>query len=110
MHTARCDFLTYWADDGRDHFREEEEILLPTCAGFMDIEQPIFAQVLLDHVRIRHQTSAIAEIKDPPLRMLRELGREIEVHVQREERELFPLIEQSLPDAELRRLVALLIR
>jgi iron-sulfur cluster repair protein YtfE (RIC family) len=41
---------------------------------------------------------------------LHELGRELEKHVRREERELFPLIEQSLANQELARLVDLLTR
>ena len=104
---ARDIFLEYWNHDGRHHFREEEDILLPACAGFMDTEQPLVAKVLTDHIQIRHLADQL-EAQHPPLTILHALGRRLEQHIRREERELFPLIEQAMPDAELRRLVSLL--
>jgi iron-sulfur cluster repair protein YtfE (RIC family) len=107
MREARDTFLAYWDDDGRRHFREEEEILLPACAEFMDVEQPLVARVLTDHVWIRHLADQ-ARGEDPTLAVLHDLGRRLEQHIRREERELFPQIEQSVPDVGLRRLLALL--
>ena len=40
--------------------------------------------------------------------LLHALGTRLEQHVRREERELFPLIEQSVPENELLRLASLL--
>lgn len=108
--SARAGFVKYWEAEGRAHFREEEEILLPGCAGFVDPAEPIVAKVLTDHVRIRHLADAVGSMDRPGLDVLHELGAQLEQHVRREERELFPLIEQSMPDAELGRLVALLAR
>src|SRR5438132_14186230 len=81
----------------REHFREEEEILLPACAGFVDADLPIIAKVLTDHVRIRHLANTAAGPDSPSVTLVHELGGELERHVRREERELFPLIEQSMP-------------
>ncbi len=106
---ARDVFLAYWSDDGRHHFREEEDVLLPACAEFMDVEQPLVAKVLTDHIQIRHLAHQL-EAQHPPLTILHDLGGRLEQHIRREERELFPLIEQSLPNQELARLVDLLIR
>jgi len=92
---------------GRRHFREEEELLLPTFAGFGDLEAPVVAQVLVDHVRIRRLVVEIAS-GTPELSTLRVLGTLLEQHVRREERELFPLIEGVVPERELARLAALL--
>ena len=50
---ARIAFLSYWRSQGREHSREEEEILLPTFAAFADPDAPVVAEVLIDHVRIR---------------------------------------------------------
>jgi len=100
-------FLRYWRSDGRRHFREEEELLLPTFAGFGDLEAPVVAQVLVDHVRIRRLVVEIAS-GTPELSTLRVLGTLLEQHVRREERELFPLIEGVVPERELARLAALL--
>jgi iron-sulfur cluster repair protein YtfE (RIC family) len=105
---ARDAFLDYWHRDGREHFQEEEEILLPACAGYLDVRQSIFAEVLTDHVRIRHLAAELGENDRPVVGALHELGLELERHVRREERELFPLIERSLPEDELRRLGELL--
>lgn len=107
---ARERFLEYWESEGREHFREEEEILLPACAGFVDPHEPLVARVLSEHVRIRHHARELASSEHPPLELLHELGRQLGSHVRLEERELFPLIEDVMPSAELRRLVGLLAR
>lgn len=99
-------FLEYWRADGQRHFREEEDILLPTYAGYGDPEMPVVARVLIDHVRIRRLAHEITS--DAPPAALHVLGEQLAAHVRREERDLFPLIERALPDEELERLVRLL--
>lgn len=104
---ARQAFLGYWRADGRRHFREEEEILLPSYAGYGDPEVPIVARVLTDHVRIRRLADELAA-GTQRIGVLHDLGELLAAHVRREERELFPLIEQALPEEELTRLLGLL--
>ncbi len=104
---AREAFLDYWRADGQRHFREEEEILLPTYAGFADPDQPLVARVLIDHIRIRRLAHEVAG-DSPDVDVLQMLGEQLGEHVRREERELFPLLEQALPDTELARLARLL--
>ena len=101
---AREAFLAYWDADGRAHFREEEEVLLPACAGHLDVEAPLVARVLTDHVTIRHLAGRLAA-GDRALDLVHVLGLRLERHVRHEERELFPEIERVLPDAELETLV-----
>lgn len=101
---ARATFLEYWRADGARHFREEEEILLPTFAGFGDVEAPVVARVLVDHVRIRRLADELAASEPAPLAMLHDLGQRLADHVRLEERELFDLIERALPEDELVRL------
>jgi iron-sulfur cluster repair protein YtfE (RIC family) len=60
--------------------------------------------VLIHHVRIRALVDELGE--DPQLSTLRSLGRELEQHVRHEERQLFPLIEQAMPEAQLVQLVS----
>lgn len=100
-------FLSYWEDDGRRHFRQEEEILLPACAAYMDVTQPVVAGVLTDHIQIRHLADQLGA-EEVPVELLHDLGRRLDQHIRKEERELFPLIEQAMPEAELQRLVRLL--
>lgn len=104
---ARQAFLEYWRADGQRHFREEEEILLPSYAGHSDPDLPVVARVLIDHVRIRRLADEIAT-DAPPIAVLRVLGEQLADHVRREERELFPLIERALPETEMARLLRLL--
>jgi iron-sulfur cluster repair protein YtfE (RIC family) len=102
---ARQHFLDYWNSEGREHFREEEEILLPALARFADLDEPIVARVLVEHVRIR----ALAEHPED-VAQLRELGSQLEQHVRREERELFALIERAMPGPDLTKLAERLKR
>ena len=104
---ARNAFLEYWRADGQRHFREEEEILLPSYAGHGGVEEPIVARVLIDHVRIRRLADELSA-DAAPIAALHALGELLGEHVRREERELFPLIERALPEAELARLLRLL--
>lgn len=104
---AREAFLAYWRQDGQRHFREEEEILLPCYAGYDEADLAIVARVLVDHVRIRRLAQEI-DTDAPGMGALHVLGEQLSDHVRREERELFPLIEQSLSDPDLTRLVELL--
>lgn len=103
---ARSAFLGYWQGDGREHFREEEEILLPTFAGFADPDLPVVARALIDHVRIRRLAQEVAG-RSPSLDLLHTLGARVEQDVRREDKELFPLIERVVPEAELVRLTSL---
>lgn len=98
---ARDRFLTYWEDDGRRHFQLEEELLLPAFAAHGDPRHPLVLQVLGDHVAIRAKAAAIASSESLETDALHELGAELQAHVRLEERQLFPVIEQAIPAAEL---------
>ncbi len=104
---ARHVFLEYWRTDGQRHFREEEDILLPAYAGLGDPEEPVLARVLVDHARIRWLAHELTSAS-PSLEGVHALGEQLSAHVRREEREMFPLIEQALPGDELTRLAHLL--
>ena len=99
-------FHAYWDQHGRRHFREEEEILFPAYAAFGSAHHPLLARALGDHVAIRRLARAARE--DEAVQVLVELGVALEGHVRLEERELFPLIEAALPEAELERVGAAL--
>jgi Hemerythrin HHE cation binding domain len=103
---AREGFLKFWAAEGSTHFREEEEVLLPVCAEFIDPEHHLIAKVLTDHVWIRRLARRVRLSPDPEL--LAELGERLEQHVRLEERELFVLIEQAVPEEALVELAELL--
>jgi len=93
---GRAAFVEYWEEHGREHFRLEEEILLP-YARHGDPHHPLVAHALCDHVDIRARADALMldATLDPAI--LHELGTRLADHVRLEERQLFPLIEAALP-------------
>src|SRR5688572_27121078 len=98
---VRADALRFWTTAGRPHFRLEEEVLLPAYARHGDPHHPLVARALCDHVAIRQRMDALARDASPEVTGLRELGTMLGDHVRLEERELFVLIEQTLPAAAL---------
>jgi iron-sulfur cluster repair protein YtfE (RIC family) len=102
---AREAFLDFWASEGRDHFRAEEEVLLPAFAGHAPPDHEAVVRVLVEHVDLRRRSAQLAADSDPAQEELRELGERLEGHIRHEERVLFPLIEEALPEGELEQLV-----
>jgi iron-sulfur cluster repair protein YtfE (RIC family) len=110
---ARARFLDFWETEGRRHFQQEEEHLLPAFAAHGDPRHPLVLQVLGDHVAIRARAARLATVSGTPppsanpgtpptdLQDLHELGQALADHVRLEERQLFPLIEQAMPADEL---------
>lgn len=98
---VRDDALRYWTGAGRPHFRLEEEVLLPAYAAHGDAHHPLVARALCDHVAIRQRMDELARDASQELATLHELGVMLADHVRLEERELFVLIEQTLPAEQL---------
>ena len=99
--TAR-NFLDFWQRDTSLHFRKEEEVLLPVLARYGgDLgEQPLL-QMLTQHALIRGLAMQLSdEHKQDEIRedTLRHLGEQLEAHIRLEERQVFPLIEETLPE------------
>lgn len=98
---VRAEFLAYWSEHGQRHFELEEQVLLPAFAAHGDPHHELVARALCDHVAIRHRAGELARDSAPALADLHELGGLLSDHVRLEERRLFPLIEQALPEARL---------
>lgn len=98
-------FLEFYEQNGRVHFREEEEILLPACARLVRIdEEPAMVRMVAEHAIIRARIGelarALAEGRDvEPL--LGELGQRLHDHVRFEEEVLFPRVEELLGETGL---------
>jgi hemerythrin-like domain-containing protein len=95
-----ADAKAFWEPDGQAHFREEEEILLPAFATYGDINQPEIIEMLLEHVTIRSQMDLLLKGKCS-LEETRQLGVLLQNHIRKEERIIFPMIEQALPEEKL---------
>jgi len=100
-------YLDFWHEVGHLHFRAEEEVLLPAYAAHADASSGAVVRVLVDHTLIRRDADALERAGEPPLERLHELGDRLEAHVRHEERVLFPLIEEALPEDELARVARL---
>jgi hemerythrin-like domain-containing protein len=101
---ARATFLEFWHEHGAKHFRVEEDVLLPAFAAYGDPSDARVVQMLVDHVRIRAAAATLAA-GPVDLEALHALGTALEQHVRLEEREVFPLIEDALPEEAAERLV-----
>lgn len=105
QETARA-FLEFWQHDGKTHFREEEEVLLPAYARVTALDADADVQrMLAQHEQIRalaaHLEAALASGTNlQPL--AGELGRLLQEHVRLEEETIFPRIEQTLGEDALR--------
>lgn len=101
---AAKDFLGFWREDTRLHFRREEEVLLPVLAAWgMDLEREPFTTMLAQHARLRGLVMRLedeAGSVDPEV--LAEIGQLLEAHIRLEERVIFPLIEETLPEEGMR--------
>jgi hemerythrin-like domain-containing protein len=102
--TAR-DFLDYWQRDTSLHFLKEEEVLLPVLARYGgDLGERPILQMLSQHARIRGLAMQLSdELKQDKIRddTLQTLGEQLEAHIRLEERQVFPLIEETLPERAL---------
>lgn len=95
------DARDFWEPDGQEHFREEEEILLPSYAAFANIHHPEIVAMLLEHVQIRSGIHRILKESNRDINNMQQLGMLLEEHIRREERVIFPMIEKALPEEKL---------
>src|SRR5699024_4481454 len=93
-----------WELDGNQHFRDEEEILLPVYAKYESINHPEVVEMLLEHVKLRSYVKQILTTEDNLIPLMNEYGELLETHVRREERVVFPMIEKALPEDELQKM------
>lgn len=98
-------FLRFYETNGKTHFREEEEVLLPACARVVRIDaEPAIIRMLAEHAiiraRIQDLARAVEKNEDVAL-LLVELGQRLHDHVRFEEEVLFPRVEELLGETGL---------
>jgi hemerythrin-like domain-containing protein len=112
VQTARA-FLEFWQSETSAHFRKEEEVLLPVLARHGgDPGRGAVAEMLAQHAQIRGLVMQLSdEVKDGdvPPETLRSLGELLEAHIRLEEREVFSMTEETLPDEALKEVVSRLV-
>lgn len=97
------DAKDFWINGGNEHFREEEEILLPAYSQYADIDDPIIIEMLLEHVYLRAGMNKLLN-DELTNEEMRELGVQLEQHIRKEERIIFPMMEKALPEEKLKEL------
>lgn len=103
LQEARSAFLEFWNEDGRRHFRIEEEVLLPTWSLCAEVDEAGVKRMLDEHLAIRREALRLAG-EEISLEDARALGALLHDHVRFEERQLFPLVEAALDPESLARL------
>jgi hemerythrin-like domain-containing protein len=90
----------FWRKESREHFRLEEELLLPRLARSAGSEDPDIARTLNDHAELRRRFASV-DRGESDVEALEQLGQLLTDHVRFEERVLFPRIEATLDPDEL---------
>ncbi len=96
-------FLDFWREDGRRHFRVEEETLLPGWAVHAEVDRAGVSRMLEEHLAIRREALRLGD-GELTAEQIRQLGDLLHDHVRFEERELLPAVEAALDAASLERL------
>ena len=86
-----------WRAEILEHFAEEERHLPPLLAGAAASEAA--ARLLGEHADLRARAEIVRASAEPEA--MRALGERLTEHIRWEERELFPLLERSLTEAQL---------
>lgn len=95
--------LEYWITEGRLHFREEEEIVLPRLDP-ADDEDGLVERVREDHEWLRQAFDDLKRLRDtgqPATERLIETGRRLGEHARLEEDALFPKLQETVSGREL---------
>jgi hemerythrin-like domain-containing protein len=106
LEEAARAFLKFWQGDTSGHFRREEEVLLPVLARYGQdaLGRGCVVEMLTQHARIRGLVMQLSdEYTDGDLRTetIGEIGELLETHIRLEEREVFPMLEEVLPEIAL---------
>jgi quercetin dioxygenase-like cupin family protein len=95
---AAEEFVRFMREDGAAHFRAEEEVVLPMLTAFLDEPPVAVDQALVEHGRLRAAAVRLERADTvPDGDALAEVGRLLEAHIGREEREIFPMVERTVP-------------
>jgi hemerythrin-like domain-containing protein len=94
-------FVSFLGEHERSHFALEESVLLPAVPT-EETGARLVEQVLEDHAFLRYACEQLqASLATPSVALLHSAGSRLRAHVRLEERELFPLIERTIPEPEL---------
>ena len=93
------EFLAFYTKNLVPHFRAEEEVLFPLLRSTVPGSEEMIDELLENHAQIHRAIPQLQEGKGLA-KLIFDLGDLLERHIRKEERELFPLFEQSVEDRE----------
>lgn len=93
--------VEFWECDGQQHFRQEEELLLPALAAGTSTADPDIERVRIDHADLRSRFSNLSAGPGVGPEALRQLGQRLQDHVRFEERTLFERAQTELDPQQL---------
>jgi len=104
---AASEFGEFFRNEERVHLRDEEEELFPLLLRHVSVQPAPLREARVQHVQLegfarKLQIAVVAGNVDRET--LDAAGELLDGHIRLEERQLFPLIEELVPDGELRRL------
>jgi len=104
---AASEFGEFFRNEERVHLRDEEEELFPLLLRHVPSQPALLREARVQHVQLQGfarklEIAVAAGIVDRET--LEATGELLDAHIRLEERQLFPLIEELVPDDELRRL------
>jgi hemerythrin-like domain-containing protein len=104
---AAREFVEFFRNEERVHLRDEEEELFPLLLRHVQSQPAPLREARVQHLQLQGfartlEIGLAAGIVDRET--LDAAGELLESHIRLEERQLFPLIEELVPDDELRRL------
>ena len=91
--------VSYYYDELVPHFRAEENTLIPTIKGRDKKVDEILNTIVDEHKQIKTLITLLDEESSEDV--LDEFGNLLEAHIRKEERELFPMIQELLSEEEL---------
>ena len=104
---AAREFVVFFRNEERVHLRDEEEELFPLLLRHIQSQPAPLRKARVQHMQLEGfaRTLGIAVAAGSVDReTLAAAGELLEAHIRLEERQLFPLIEELVPDDQLRRL------
>lgn len=97
------DAVRFFHDNLTAHFRAEEEVLFPAIRTHVPYAATMLDTLTTEHGEMRAQVEFLSQASPDTATLqtrLKAFGDLLERHIRREERELFPLYEAHLPEAE----------
>lgn len=93
-----------WEEELKYHFKNEEEILFPAVENRDDKIDELIDELLVEHEEIEYKINQL-KTSDEKEEILNDLGYILELHIRKEERELFDRIQEIFGEDELNKLI-----